>query len=153
MEPRQSFHGLRRIREGRIRLMDALQRRCQTGLGMRRGERLVEFGLSVVLGRRRGTARDRVAAWPARPLEIGEVVRSTGQYWKETGRSLSGSIVRLEPVPDVQVAAAGSCYWAYLNTGEGPVSLSCLERCPVKGGVQEAAATAPEGWADAGSNR
>jgi len=36
-----------------------------------------------------------------------------------------------EPVPDQAREAAGCDHWAYLSTGEGPISLSAIERLPV----------------------
>ncbi len=63
-------------------------------------------------------------------LRVGDVVRSKEKYWLKTGQHLSGAIVKLEKVPESQIQAVGSGYWAYLNSGEGPISLDLLEQAP-----------------------
>ena len=61
-------------------------------------------------------------------FKIGDVVRSSDAYWMQTGQHLAGAILRFEKVPAGQIEAAGSEYWAYLNSGDGPVSLAVLEK-------------------------
>lgn len=63
-------------------------------------------------------------------LMVGDIVQSKEQHWLKTGQRLSGAIVRLEKVPEAQIQAAGCSYWAYLNSGEGPVSTELLEKVP-----------------------
>jgi hypothetical protein len=63
-------------------------------------------------------------------LSVGDVVRSKEKYWLKTGQHLSGAIVRLERVPKSQIQAVGSDCWAYLNSGEGPISTDLLEMAP-----------------------
>ena len=63
-------------------------------------------------------------------LRLGDVVRSQDHYWKRTRRQMTGAIVRFEPVPEEQIAFVGSDHWAYLNSGEGPVSLAILAKVP-----------------------
>ena len=63
-------------------------------------------------------------------LRVGDVVRSKEKYWLKTGQHFSGAIVRFEKVPKSQSEAVGSDFWAYLNTGEGPISLDLLEQAP-----------------------
>lgn len=78
-------------------------------------------------------ARDAVPG-PVRLLDsgfrLGDVVRSHQNYWKRTRREISGAILRFEPVPAGQIAFVGSDHWAYLNSGEGPVSLAIIEQVP-----------------------
>ncbi len=63
-------------------------------------------------------------------LRLGDVVRSQEHYWKRTHRDVTGAIVRFEPVPDEQISFVGSDHWAYLNSGDGPVSLAVIEKVP-----------------------
>lgn len=63
-------------------------------------------------------------------LMVGDIVQSKEQHWLKTGQRLSGAILRLEKVPESQIQAAGCSYWAYLNSGEGPVSTELLEKVP-----------------------
>ena len=63
-------------------------------------------------------------------LRLGDVVRTQEHYWKRTGREITGAIIRFEPIPGEQIAVAGSDHWAYLNSGEGPISLAILEKVP-----------------------
>ena len=63
-------------------------------------------------------------------LKVGDVVRSKERYWLKTGQYLCGAIVRFENVPESQVQAAGCNCWAYLNSGEGPISVEILEKAP-----------------------
>ena len=63
-------------------------------------------------------------------LRLGDVVRSQEHHWKRTQRNIAGAIVRFEPVPPAQISIVGSDHWAYLNSGEGPVSLAIIEKVP-----------------------
>jgi len=63
-------------------------------------------------------------------LRVGDVVRSKETYWLKTGQHLTGAIVSLEKVPKSQIQAVGCDCWAYLNSGEGPISLAALEKVP-----------------------
>lgn len=65
-----------------------------------------------------------------RGLRVGDLVRSNEFHWLKTGQHLSGSIVRFETVPESQMQAAGGDQWAYLNSGEGPISTNVLEKVP-----------------------
>lgn len=70
------------------------------------------------------------ADWQTQDFMVGDIVQSKEQHWLRTGQRLSGSILRLERVPESQVQAAGCTYWAYLNSGEGPISTELLEKAP-----------------------
>jgi len=61
-------------------------------------------------------------------LSVGDVVRSQTHHWMRTGQAVTGAIVRFERVPDDQIDVVGSDYWAYLNSGEGPLSLAVVEK-------------------------
>jgi hypothetical protein len=66
-------------------------------------------------------------------LRLGDVVRSTNEHWRKTRQHLTGSIVRFEPVPERAISYVRSDHWAYLNSGDGPLSLAIIEKVPEHG--------------------
>jgi len=61
-------------------------------------------------------------------FSLGDVVRSNDQHWLTAQEHLTGAIVRFEPVPVSQIPVVGSRYWAYLNSGAGPIGIGLLEK-------------------------